>query len=87
MLFVTLLFVSVSAYSLFGKVRGADLFCDNKYEDRDTQDPYLEKGESSEGGLVSAILFSPLPDSLFELPSRFFCSITFLGTTFSPLRC
>ncbi len=87
MLIVTLLFVLVSAYSLFGKVRGADLFCDNKYEERDIQDSCAEKESNLESGLVFAPPFLSPSDPLFEFLSSFFYPNRPLVTTSCVLRC
>ncbi len=87
-LFVTLLFAFACAYSLFDEVREADFLSVQKYEDRDIQDLYAEKGGSLlDGVLVSATLFLPLPDPFFEFFPSFFCSNTLLVVTSSILRC
>jgi hypothetical protein len=86
-LFVTLLFAFACAYSLFDTVREADLFSDNKYEDREDEGLYAEKGSNLDSVLVSPSLFSPLPDTLFEFLPGFFSPNTLLVTTFSVLRC
>jgi hypothetical protein len=86
-LFVTLLFAFACAYSLFDTVREADLFSDNKYEDRDDGGLYTEKGSHLDGVLVSPTLFSPLPDTFFELLPGFFSPNTLWVPTFSGLRC
>jgi hypothetical protein len=87
MLFVTLLFAFVCAYSLFDKVREADFLSGNKYEDRDIEGLYAEKGSNLAGVVVSTALFSPLPDTLFRLSPSFFSPNTLLVTTLSVLRC
>jgi hypothetical protein len=86
-LFVTLLFAFVCAYSLFDIVREADFFSGQKYEDRDIEDVYAEKGSNLDGVLVSATLFSPLPDPFFEFLPSFFSPNTLLVAIFSVLRC
>jgi hypothetical protein len=86
-LFVILLFTFACAYSLFDKVRETDFLSDQKYEDRDIEDLYVEKGINLDGLLVSAILFSPLPDPFFEFLPSFFSPNTLLVTAFSVLRC
>jgi hypothetical protein len=86
-LFVTLLFVFACPYSLFDVVQEADFCSHQKYEDRDTENLYAEKGINLDGVLVSATLFSPLPDPFFEFLPSFFSPNTLLGTTFSVLRC
>jgi hypothetical protein len=85
--FVTLLFVFACAYSLFDTVREADLFSDNKYEDRDSEGLCAEKGSNLDAVLVSPTLFSALPDPLFEFFPSFFSRNTLLVATFSVLRC
>jgi len=84
---VTFFFVFACVYSLFDTVREADFFSDNKYEERDSEVLYAEKGSSLDGVLVSSNLFSPLPDTLFELLPSFFSSNTLLVMTLSVLRC
>ena len=86
-LFVTLLFAFVCSYSLFDTVQEADIFSDNKYEDRDDEGLYAEKVSNLDGALVSPALFSPLPDTLFEFLPGFFSPNTLWVTTFSVLRC
>jgi hypothetical protein len=86
-LFVTLLFAFACSYSLFDTVQEADLFSDNKYEDRDSEGLYAEKVSNLDGALVSPTLFSPLPDTFFEFLPCFFSSNPPLVTTFSVLRC
>jgi hypothetical protein len=86
-LFVTLLFAFACPYSLFDVVQEADFCSDQKYEGRDTEELYAEKGSNLDGVLVSATLFSPLPDPFFEFLPSFFCSNTLLVMTFSVLRC
>jgi hypothetical protein len=86
-LFVTFLFAFACAYSLFDKVREADLLSHQKYEARDIEDLYAEKGINLDGLLVSATLFSPLLDPFFEFLPSFFSPNTLWVTTFSVLRC
>ena len=86
-LLVTLFFVFACAYSLFDTVRGADFFSDNKYEERDSEVLYAEKGGHLDGALVSPTLFSPLPKTFFEFLPGFFCPNKLLVLTFYVLRC
>jgi hypothetical protein len=86
-LFVALLFAFACAYSLFDSMREADFFSDNKYEERDSEGLYAEKGSNLDGVLVSSNLFSPLPDTFFEFLPGFFSPNTLLVPTFSILRC
>jgi hypothetical protein len=86
-LFVTLLFAFVCSYSLFDKVREADFLSGQKYEDRDIEDVYAEKGSNLDGVLVSVTFFSPLPDPFFQFLPSFFSPNTLLVKTFSVLRC
>ena len=86
-LFVTLLFAFACSYSLFDTVQEVDLSSDNKYEDRDDECLYAEKGSNLDGVLVSPALFSPLPVTLFEFLPSFFSSNSHLTTIFSVLRC
>jgi hypothetical protein len=86
-LFVTLLFAFVCPYSLFDIVREADFLSGQKYEDRDIENLYAEKGSNLGGVLVSATLFSPLPDPFFEFLPSFFFPNTLLVAIFSVLRC
>ena len=84
---LTLLFAFACAYSLFDTVPEADLFSENKYEDRDNECLYVEKGNNLDGMLVSPTLFSPLPDTFFEFLPSFLSPNTLLVTTLSVLRC
>ena len=86
-LLVTFLFASACAYSLFDELREADLFSKKKYEEREAEDLYAGRGSNLDDVLVSATLFSPLPDIFFEFPPSFFSSNTLLVTPFSALRC
>jgi hypothetical protein len=86
-LFVILLFAFAGACSLFDTVREADIFSYDKYEDRDSEGLYAEKGSNLDGVLVSPTLFSPLPDTFFEFLPGFFFPNTLLVTTSSVLRC
>jgi hypothetical protein len=86
-LFVTLLFAFACAYSLFDIVQEADIFSGQKYEGRDIEDLYAEKGINLVAVLVSATLFPPLPDPFFEFLPSFFSPNTLWVTTFSVLRC
>jgi len=86
-LFVALLFAFACSFSLFDSLREADFFSDNKYEDRDVEGLYAEKGSNLDGVLVSPTLFSPLADTLFEFLPGFFSPNTFLVKTPSVLRC
>jgi hypothetical protein len=86
-LFVTFLFGFACAYSLFDKVQEADFLSHQKYEDRDIQDLYAEKGISMDGALASATLFPPFPDTFSEFLPSFLSPNTHLVTTFSVLRC
>ena len=86
-LFVTLLFTLVCSYSLFDTVQEADLFSDKKYEDRDIECLYAEKGSNLESALASSNLFLPLPDTLFEFLPCFFSPDTLWVRTLSVLRC
>jgi hypothetical protein len=86
-LFVTALFAFAYPYSLFDKVREADLLSRQKYEDRDIEDLYAEKVSNLEGVLVSPALFSAIPDAFLEFLPSFFSPNTHLVTTFSVLRC
>jgi hypothetical protein len=86
-LFVTLLFAFACAYSLFDKVREADLLSHKKYEDRDIEDLYAEKASNLDGLLVSATFFPPFLDTFFEFLPGVFLPNTQLVTTFSVLRC
>jgi hypothetical protein len=86
-LFVAFLFAFACAYSLFDKVQEADFLSHQKYEGPDLQDLYAEKGFGLDVVLISATLFSPLPDIFFEfLPSFFSANIPWV-TPFSVLRC
>jgi hypothetical protein len=84
---VSVLLVLACGYSLFDKVREGDIFSYNKYEDRDSEGFYAEKGSNLDGVLVSPTLFLSLADTLFEFLPCFFSSNTLLVTTFSVLRC
>jgi hypothetical protein len=86
-LFVTLLFAFACAYSLFDTVREADLFSDNKYEARDSENLLAEKGKTLDSVLVSPHLFSLLPDTFFEFLPSFFSRNNILVVTVSVLRC
>lgn len=86
-LLVSVLFAFACGCSLFDTVREADLFSSNKYEDRDSEGLYAEKGSNLGGVLVSPTLFSPLSDILFEFLPCFFSANTLLLTTLSVLRC
>jgi hypothetical protein len=86
-LFVTLLFAFACAYTLFDQVREADLFSDNKYEERDSEGLYAEKGSNLDAVLVSPALFSLLPDTFLEFLPSFLYPNTFLVPTSSVLRC
>jgi hypothetical protein len=86
-LVVTFLFAFACVYSPFDRVREADFLSHKKYEDRDIEDLYAEKGSSLDGTLVSPALFPPFLDTYFaSLPSVFLPN-THLVTTFSVLRC
>jgi hypothetical protein len=85
--FVAFLFAFACAYSLFDVVQEADFLSHQKYEGRDIQDLYAEKGSNLDGVLVSATLFAPLPNPLLEFLPSFFSSNIFWVTTFSVLRC
>ncbi len=87
MLFATLLFALGCTSSLSPKVPEADLFCDNKYEDRDVEDPYAEERSNLEGTLAPALLFSPLMNPFFEFLPGLFSPNTHLVGTLSILRC
>jgi hypothetical protein len=84
---VALLFAFACPYSLFDVVQEADFCSDQKYEGRDIQELYAEKGSNLDAVLVSATLFSPLPNPLLEFLPSFFSSNTLWVTTFSVLRC
>ncbi len=86
-LLVTFLFAFACAYSLFDQVREADFLSRHKYEDRDMEALYAEKGSDLDGVLVSTALFLPFPATLFESPPSLFSPNTFLGKTFSALHC
>ena len=86
-LLVTFLFTFACAYSLFDKVQEADFLSHQKYEGRDIQDLYTEKGIGLDATLISATLFPPLPNLFLEFLPSFFSSNTFWVTTFSVLRC
>jgi hypothetical protein len=84
---VALLFAFACPYSLFDAVQEADFCSHQKYETQDIQELWAEKGISLDSVLVSATLFSPLPDIFFEfLPSFFPANIPWV-MTFSVLRC
>jgi hypothetical protein len=85
--FAALLFALACAYSLFDNVREADFLCPIKYEGRDINAFCAKKDSGLDGVLVSACLFSPLPDTLFDSLPGFFPPNTFRVKTFSPLRC
>ncbi len=84
---LSVLLVFACGYSLFDTVREADIFSYNKYEDRDSEGLYAEKGSNLDGVFVSPILFSPLLDTLFEFLPSFFSPNTLLVTALSVLRC
>jgi hypothetical protein len=86
-LLVSVLFVFACDYSLFDTVREADFFFATKYEARDSEGLYAEKGSNLDGVLVSPTLFSPLPDTFFEFLPRFFSPNNILAATLSVLRC
>ncbi len=86
-LLASVLFVLACNYSLFDTVREADLFFATKYEERDFEGLYAEKGSNLDGVLVSPSLFSLLPETLFEFLPGFFSPNTLLVTTLSVLRC
>jgi hypothetical protein len=86
-LFVIFLFAFACAYSLFDKVQEADFLSHQKYEARDIEDLYAEKGINLDGLLVSASLFPSLPAPFFEFLPIFFSPNTLLVATFSVLRC
>jgi hypothetical protein len=85
--FVALLFALACAYSLFDNVREADSLSPIKYEGRDINALCAEKCSGLDGVLVSAYLFSPLPDTLFDFLPGFFSPDSFWVKTFSVLRC
>ena len=85
-LFVTFLFAFACTYSLFDKAQEADFLSHQKYEGRDIQDLYAEKGSNLDVVLVSTTLFSPFTNPLLEFLSSFFSSNTLWVTTFSVLR-
>jgi hypothetical protein len=86
-LLVSLLFVFACDYSFFDTVQEADIFSYNKYEDRDSEGLYAEKGSNLDSVLVSPNFFSPFADIFFEFLPGFFSPNTLLVTTFSVLRC
>jgi hypothetical protein len=86
-LFVTVLFAFACTYSLFDVVQEADFLSHKKYEGRDIQELYAEKGSNLDAVLVSATLFPPLPNPLLEFLPSFFSSNTLLVMSFSVLRC
>ena len=86
-LFVTLFFALACSYSLFDTVQEADFFSDNKYEERDSEVLYAEKGGHLDGALVSPTLFSPIPKTFFEFLPGFFSPNKLSVLTFYVLRC
>jgi hypothetical protein len=85
--FVAFFFAFACPYSLFDLVQETDLCSDQKYEDRDIENLYAEKGNKLDGVLVSATLFPPLPNPLLEFLPSFFSSNILWVPTFSVLRC
>ncbi len=86
-LFVIFFFAFACPYSLFDVVQEADFLSQQKYEARDIEGLYAEKGSNLDGVLVSATLFSPLPDPFFEYLFSFSSPNPLRVTTFSVLRC
>jgi len=86
-LLVTLLFAVACSYALFDSLREADFSSDNKYEERDSEVLYAEKGSHLDGVFVSANLFPPLPDTLFEFLPTFFSPDIFSVVTIFVLTC
>ncbi len=84
-LLLIFLFAFAVSYSLFDTVREADFLSGHKYEPRDMDGLYTEKGNSLDSVLVSLFSFFPLPFSKF-LPC-FFSPQTVFITTLSTLRC
>ncbi len=81
------LFAVVGAYSLFDMVQEADFLFKRKYENRDIENLYAEKGNGLLGLLLSVTLFSPLSVPLLKFPPSFFPPETPFTTAFSVLRC
>ena len=84
---VSVLFVFACGYSIFDTVREADIFSYNKYEERDSEVLYAEKGGHLDGALVSPTLFSPIPKTFFEFLPGFFSPNKLSVLTFYVLRC
>ena len=87
LVFMAFLFAFTCAYSLFNVLTEADFLSGKKYEATDIEDFYAEKQSSPDVALVSPVLFSPLPDILFEFPLGSSSPGNLFIQTFSVLRC
>ena len=85
--FMVFLSAFTCEYSLFDTMQEADIFSNNKYEERDSDGVYAEKASNLDSVLVSPAFFLPLPDTLLEVVPCFFSPNKILVTTFSVLRC
>ena len=86
-LFVTLLFAFACTYTLFDKVREADSFSGKKYEGREIEDLYAEKGSKLDGALFSVTFFLPFRDTFLAFLPVHISPDTHLVNSFFVLRC
>ena len=86
-LFVTMLFAFACTYLLFDEVREVDSFCGKKYEGREIEDLYAEKGSKLDGAVLSVTLFLPSQDTFLAFLPVHISPDTHLVNSFFVLRC